>query len=54
MPTYEYQCQACKHNFSCVMTLNEHEKGKAECPKCKSKELKQLVSPFSAKTSRKS
>ncbi|MBN1613624.1 MAG: zinc ribbon domain-containing protein [Deltaproteobacteria bacterium] len=54
MPTYEYQCTACKHSFSAIQTMSEHEKGKVACPKCKSKKVKQQISLFTAKTSRKS
>jgi putative FmdB family regulatory protein len=54
MPTYEFACKACNHNFSVVMTLSEREQKKVSCPKCKSGDVKQLLSPFSAKTSRKS
>jgi len=54
MPTYEFACNACKHGFTLVMTIAEHDKKKVSCPKCKSKKVKQLLSSFSAKTSRKS
>ncbi len=54
MPTYEYLCEACKKEFSSVQTIREHEKIKVTCPKCKSKKVKQRISLFTAKTSRKS
>ena len=54
MPTYEYECNACKNTFSLVRTLAEHEKGNVTCPKCQSKDVKQLLSAFRSKTSRKS
>ncbi|MBN2283551.1 MAG: zinc ribbon domain-containing protein [Deltaproteobacteria bacterium] len=54
MPTYEYQCSDCKKNFTLIQSISEHEKKKASCPRCKSKKVKQLVSVFNAKTSRKS
>jgi len=54
MPTYEYQCEACKSEFSLILSIAEHEKGKAACPKCRSEQVKQLFSSFIAKTSRKS
>jgi hypothetical protein len=34
--------------------MREHDEGKAKCPKCGGKKLKQLITPFQAKTSRKS
>ncbi len=54
MPTYEYQCAACKHEFALVQTIAEHEKGKVSCPKCKKKKSRQVISTFLTKTSRKS
>jgi len=54
MPTYEYRCESCKHTFSLVQSLSEHDKGKVACPKCKKKDVKQLVSSFLTQTSKKS
>jgi len=54
MPTYEYRCEACKNEFSLIQSFNEHEKANVKCPKCKSKKVKQLISVFTTKTSRKS
>jgi putative FmdB family regulatory protein len=54
MPTYEYQCQVCKHEFTMIQNIKEHEKAKITCPQCKSKKVKQRFSVFTAKTSRKS
>jgi len=54
MPTYEYRCETCKHTFSLVQTLLEHDQGKVICPKCKKKDVKQLVSSFLTQTSKKS
>ena len=54
MPTYEYRCDGCKREFSTIQSIREHEKIKVTCPKCKSKKVKQQISIFTAKTSRKS
>ena len=54
MPTYEYLCEACKKEFSSIQSISEHGKMKVSCPKCKSKKVKQRISLFTAKTSRKS
>ena len=54
MPTYEYQCQACKKGFEVVQTISEYGRKKVKCPKCQSKRAKRLVSTFLTKTSRKS
>lgn len=54
MPTYEYECQDCKKKFSLRSSIAEHNATKAICPKCKSKKVKQVISTFMTKTSRKS
>jgi len=54
MPQYEYYCGKCKKNFSVVLTLAEYDKGKAACPKCKSKKVEQKVASFFTVTSKKS
>lgn len=54
MPTYEYLCEACRKKFSVIQSFSEHEKAKVACPKCKSKKVKQQISTFTTKTSRKS
>lgn len=54
MPTYEFACRKCKKKFSLAMSISEYEKGKAQCPKCKSKDVKQQITPFQAVTSKKS
>ncbi len=54
MPQYEYVCNKCKKTFSLIMTLAEYDKGKAACPKCKSKKVEQKVAAFFAVTSKKS
>jgi putative FmdB family regulatory protein len=54
MPTYEYECQNCKKKFTVIQSISEHEKTKSSCPKCKSAKVKQSISTFTTKTSRKS
>ena len=54
MPTYEYECLNCKKRFSLTSSISEHSKSKVSCPKCKSKKVKQVISTFMTKTSRKS
>ncbi len=41
MPTYEYECIACKHKFEILQSIKEEPKSK--CPKC-GKKLKKLIS----------
>ncbi|MBA4396592.1 MAG: zinc ribbon domain-containing protein [Syntrophus sp. (in: bacteria)] len=54
MPTYDYRCQKCNRKFSVKHSIAEYGKAKVDCPKCKSKNVKQQISLFIAKTSRKS
>jgi len=54
MATYEYRCEGCNHKFSLVQRISEHGKAKVTCPKCKGPKVKQQISPFQVKTSRKS
>jgi len=54
MPTYDYLCSQCGHEFTRIMSLSEYEAGKVTCPQCNSPEVKQQMTPFISKTSRKS
>ncbi|RMD98861.1 MAG: zinc ribbon domain-containing protein [Calditrichaeota bacterium] len=54
MPTYEYRCRDCGHTFSKKFTVAEHDRYEPQCPKCKSKNVEQLISEFFAQTSKKS
>jgi putative FmdB family regulatory protein len=40
MPTYEYQCDACEHNFDEFQSFSEEPLKK--CPKCGKKKLRRL------------
>ncbi|MFB3925604.1 MAG: zinc ribbon domain-containing protein [Syntrophales bacterium] len=54
MPTYDYQCESCKNEFSVVRSISEYGKMDVTCPRCKSNDVRQLISTFMVKTSRKS
>ncbi len=54
MPTYEYKCHDCNHQFSVSMSISEHDEAKTECPKCKSTHVEWVPTPFFAVTSKKS
>src|SRR5437773_8164201 len=41
MPTYEYQCNACKHRFEELQSFSEAPLKK--CPQCKKKKLQRLL-----------
>ena len=54
MPLYDYECEACKKNFTLVLSLKEHEHPDVRCPGCGSNTVQQLISTFIARTSKKS
>lgn len=54
MPTYEYICRKCGKNFSLLMSISEHDRKKARCPKCKSLRVEQRLLSFYCVTSKKS
>ena len=54
MPIYEYRCPKCNERFSKQETLSEHGLERPACPKCSSRDVEQVLSPFFAKTARKS
>lgn len=41
MPTYDYECDLCKHKFEVMQSFNdEHLK---QCPECKKEGLRRLI-----------
>ncbi|NCO59066.1 MAG: zinc ribbon domain-containing protein [Deltaproteobacteria bacterium CG_4_8_14_3_um_filter_51_11] len=54
MPTYEFQCEKCNKPFSMTLSLTEYEKKGFRCPSCKSTKVKQQITAFQTKTSKKS
>ncbi len=54
MPTYEYECKQCGHEFTLRLGMEEHQKKKVRCPKCKSEQVKHVVGSVFVTTSRKS
>ncbi|MGH7577551.1 MAG: FmdB family zinc ribbon protein [Longimicrobiales bacterium] len=54
MPTYEYRCQECGEMFEAVLHMDEHDTARPLCPACSSHEVEQLMSSFTAQTSKKS
>ncbi|MGD8476328.1 MAG: zinc ribbon domain-containing protein [Burkholderiales bacterium] len=53
MPTYDYRCNKCGHEFERIEPLSEHQR-KHTCPKCRSEKVDNMITPFYARTSRKS
>ncbi len=54
MPTYEYQCKDCHAIFTRIERMSEHGVVRPTCPKCKGRDVEQLLAPVYAKTSKKS
>lgn len=42
MPIYEYECQACGHQYEVLQKMSDE--ALTECPECKKHELKKLIS----------
>lgn len=54
MPSYDYHCEKCGHDFTAQTTIEKHVKGRTTCPKCKGRKVRHKLERFFAKTSRKS
>jgi putative FmdB family regulatory protein len=54
MPTYEYRCLECGHRFERTERMSQHGTRTPSCPKCRTAKVAVALSPFFAKTSRKS
>ena len=55
MPVYEYRCTVCNERFARSESIAEHETQRPpSCPKCQAGAVESLLSPFFAKTVRKS
>ncbi len=54
MPTYDFECTECGHRFSLTQSIAEREEAKVTCPGCNKEKVKQVVTMFTAKTTRKS
>jgi putative FmdB family regulatory protein len=46
MPTYDYVCEACKHEFELFQSIKEEAKRK--CPECGKNRLRRLIGPGAA------
>jgi putative FmdB family regulatory protein len=46
MPTYDYICEACNHEFELFQSIKEDAKKK--CPECGKNKLKRLIGPGAA------
>ncbi|MEN6459710.1 MAG: zinc ribbon domain-containing protein [Thermoguttaceae bacterium] len=46
MPTYDYICEACQHEFELFQSISEAVKRK--CPECGRQKLRRLIGPGAA------
>jgi putative FmdB family regulatory protein len=46
VPTYDYVCDACKHEFELFQSIKEEAKRK--CPECGKNKLRRLIGPGAA------
>ena len=46
MPTYDYVCDACEHQFELFQSIKEDPK--KQCPSCGKKKLRRLIGPGAA------
>jgi putative FmdB family regulatory protein len=53
VPTYEYHCRDCENVFDRIEALSEHGARAPKCPRCNSRNVKQVLTSFFAKTSHK-
>ncbi len=54
VPTYDYRCQECGHEFSVIESISAHEAAKPKCSKCESSRVRRVLMGVNVKTSRKS
>jgi len=55
MPAYEYMCKDCTKEFTVFLSIKEFEaKPKINCPDCQGGNVVKKLTPFFAKTSKKS
>ncbi|MGB7548281.1 MAG: FmdB family zinc ribbon protein [Terracidiphilus sp.] len=54
MSQYVFHCQDCNKEFTQTLHIADLEKGGVACPHCGGKRVAQVVSAFSAVTSKKS
>lgn len=52
MPSYDYQCDKCGNRFSVSRPMTA--RGAMPCPKCQSRDTRQILAAFYAKTIKKS
>lgn len=54
MSQYVFFCEECKKEFTQNLHMSDREQDAVTCPNCQSKNVHQVVTAFSAVTSKKS
>jgi putative FmdB family regulatory protein len=54
MSQYVFHCRDCKKEFTRVLHMADRNKNKVVCPHCGGKRVEQVITAFSAVTSKKS
>ncbi len=54
MSQYGFHCRDCNKEFTQALHMADREKSEVACPHCGGKHVEQLVTAFSAVTSKKS
>src|SRR5690606_11454483 len=54
MPLYTYECHSCGNRFVEVMSIDDHEKRKLQCPRCRSQDTEPMIEAAHVVTARKS
>jgi len=54
MSQYVFQCLDCNNEFTRTLHISDRDKAEVVCPHCGGKRVEQLVTAFSAVTSKKS
>lgn len=54
MPTYDFECEDCKKEFTVSHSIKGHDPNEIRCPHCGSKNVERLWRQVYAVTSKKS
>ncbi len=54
MSQYVFHCRDCNKEFTLTLHMSDRDKDEVVCPQCGGKRVEQLVTAFSAVTSKKS
>lgn len=54
VPTYDYRCQECNHEFRVIESISTHEAAKPRCSECESSKVERVFTAINVKTSKKS